>query len=104
MGRLVDDMLVLARADAGGYPLRPVDLYLDEVVADCRRAVDVLATARGVTIRSAASPDIPFRADEDLLRRLVMNVLQNAVQHTPPAAAAAVALPHAAATLHTPPS
>ena len=26
------DMLVLARADAGGYPLRPVDLYLDEVV------------------------------------------------------------------------
>ena len=55
LGRLVDDMLVLARADAGGYPLRPVDLYLDEVVADCRRAVDVLATERGVTIRSAAA-------------------------------------------------
>ena len=52
LGRLVEDMLVLARADAGGYPLRPVDLYLDEVVADCRRAVDVLATERGVTIRS----------------------------------------------------
>lgn len=83
LGRLVDDMLVLARADAGGYPLRPVDLYLDEVVADCRRAVDVLATERGVTIRSNGSPDIPFRGDEDLLRRLVLNVLQNAVQHTP---------------------
>ena len=53
LSRLVDDMLVLARADAGGYPLRPVDLYLDEVVADCRRAVDVLAAERGVTIRSA---------------------------------------------------
>ena len=83
LSRLVDDMLVLARADAGGYPLRPVDLYLDEVVAECRRAVDVLATERGVTIRSGASPDIPFRGDEDLLRRLVLNVLQNAVQHTP---------------------
>ena len=54
LGRLVEDMLVLARADAGGYPLQPVDLYLDEVVAECRRAVDVLATERGVTIRSAA--------------------------------------------------
>ena len=54
MGRLVDDMLVLARADAGGYPLRPVDFYLDEVIAECRRAVDVLATERGVTIRSTA--------------------------------------------------
>jgi len=87
---LVADMLVLARADAGGYTLRPVDLYLDEVVADCRRAVDVLATERGVTIRSAASPDIPFRGDEDLLRRLVLNVLQNAVQHTPSGGSVAV--------------
>jgi len=83
LGRLVDDMLVLARADAGGYPLRPVDLYLDEVVADCRRAVDVLAVERGVTILSAGAAEIPFRGDEDLLRRLVLNVLQNAVQHTP---------------------
>src|SRR6185503_19920597 len=43
LGRLVEDMLVLARADAGAYPLQPVDLYLDDVVEDCRRAVDVLA-------------------------------------------------------------
>jgi heavy metal sensor kinase len=90
LGRLVEDMLVLARADAGGYPLRPVDLYLDEVVADCRRALDVLATERGVTIRSGGSPDIPYRGDEDLLRRLVLNVLQNAVQHTPSGGSVAV--------------
>ena len=83
MSRLVEDMLVLARADAGGYPLRPVDLYLDEVIAECCRAVDVLAAERGVTIRSSAAPEIPFRGDEDLLRQLVLNVLQNAVQHTP---------------------
>ena len=75
-------MLVLARADAGGRPLRLVDLYLEEMVADCRRAVEVLATERGVTIESGASPEIPFRGDEDLLRQLVVNVLQNAVQHT----------------------
>jgi heavy metal sensor kinase len=90
LGLLVEDMLVLARADAGGYPLRPVDLYLDEVVGDCRRAVDVLATERGVTIRSNGSPDIPYRGDEDLLRRLVLNVLQNAVQHTPSGGSVAV--------------
>jgi two-component system OmpR family sensor kinase len=90
LSHLVEDMLVLARADAGGYPLRPVDLYLDEVVADCRRAVDVLATERGVAIHSAGSPEIPFRGDEDLLRRLVVNVLQNAVQHTPAGGAVAV--------------
>ena len=90
LGRLVEDMLVLARADAGGYPLQPVDLYLDEVVAECLRAVDVLATERGVAIHSTGGPDIPFRGDEDLLRRLVLNVLQNAVQHTPSGRSVAV--------------
>lgn len=92
LGRLVEGMLVLARADAGGYPLRPVDLYLDEVVADCCRAVDVLAAERGVTIRSDPSPETPFRGDEDLLRQLVLNVLQNAVQHTPAGGSVAVRL------------
>jgi signal transduction histidine kinase len=90
MSRLVEDMLVLARADAGGYPLRPVDLYLDEVIAECCRAVDVLAAERGVTIRSNAAPEIPFRGDEDLLRQLVLNVLQNAVQHTPAGGSVAI--------------
>jgi len=83
LSRLVEDMLVLARVDAGGYELRPVDLYLDDLVADCRRTVDVLATERGVTIHAAGASEIPFRGDEDLLRQLLLNVLQNAVQHTP---------------------
>jgi signal transduction histidine kinase len=86
LSRLVDDMLVLARADAGGYALRTVDLYFDELVAECRRAVEVLASERNVTIRSAGPTDIAVRGDEDLLRRLVLNILQNAVQHSPPGA------------------
>lgn len=92
LGRLVDDMLVLARADAGGYALRLVDLYFDEVVADCRRAVGVLANERGVTIRLAGATDVSVTGDEDLLRRLVLNILQNAVQHSPAGADVEVAL------------
>jgi heavy metal sensor kinase len=94
LGRLVDDMLVLARADAGGYPLRPVDLYLDEVVIESQRAVEVLAAERGVTIRSAPLPEIPFRGDEGLLRQLALNVLQNAVQHTPPGGCVTIDVTH----------
>jgi signal transduction histidine kinase len=99
MSRLVEDMLVLARADAGGYPLRPVDLYFDEVIAECCRAVDVLAAERGVTIRSSGAPEIPFRGDEDLLRQLVLNVLQNAVQHTPEGGSVAIAIERDAAVV-----
>ena len=91
LSRLVADMLVLARADAGGYQLRPVDLYLDELIADCRRAVDVLAAERGVIVDSTDMPELPFRGDEDLLRQLVLNLLQNAVQHTPSGASVTIA-------------
>src|SRR5258706_3934317 len=76
-------MLVLARADAGGYPLRPVDLYLDDVVDECRRAVAVLAADRGITVTSSGPADVPVRGDDELLRRLLVNLLQNAVQHMP---------------------
>jgi signal transduction histidine kinase len=84
LGALVEDMLVLARADAGGYPLRPSDFYLDDALDQCRRAVSVLAADRRVTVTATGAADVPIRGDEELLRRLVVNLLQNAVQHTPP--------------------
>ena len=90
LGTLVDDMLVLARADAGGYPLRPVDLYLDDVVDECRQAVAVLAADRGITVTSSGTADVPVRGDEELLHRLLVNLLQNAVQHTPKGGAVSV--------------
>ena len=92
LSRLVEDMLVLARADAGGYVLSPVDLYLDEVVSDCRRAADVLAAGRGVTVTASRSGEVPFRGDEALLHRLLQNLVQNAVQHTPPGGTVAIDL------------
>jgi two-component system OmpR family sensor kinase len=84
LSRLVDSMLVLARADAGGYPVRPVDVYLDEIVAECCQAVALSCEQRGIVLSAGPFPETAFRGDEDLLRQLVLNVLQNAVQHTPP--------------------
>jgi signal transduction histidine kinase len=84
LGHLVDDMLVLARADAGGYPLHRVDLYLDELVTECGRTVDVLARERGIAVETSSPQDVAFVGDEDLLRRMLLNVVQNAVQNTRP--------------------
>jgi two-component system, OmpR family, sensor kinase len=83
LGQLVADMLVLARADSGGYPIRATDLDLSEVVDDCRRAVRVLASERGVQIQSADLTETPVHGDEDLLRRLVINLLNNAIEYSP---------------------
>lgn len=92
LGRLVDDMLVLARADAGKYPLRIADLYLDDVIADCCCGLEVLSRSRQVSIRLETPRDVAFRGDEELLRRLVDNIVQNAVQHTAAGGTVAVTL------------
>jgi heavy metal sensor kinase len=97
LGRLVEDMLVLARADAGGYPLRPVTLYLDELVDECRRPLDVLAAERGVTVRVSSPPEISFAGDEHLLKRMLVNLGQNAVQHTKSGGAVSISLSNGSA-------
>jgi len=43
----------------------------------------VLAAERGIIVASSGPHDIPVRGDEELLRRLLVNLLQNAVQHSP---------------------
>ena len=83
LARLVDDMLVLARADAGGYPVVASDVDLREMAADCVAAVQVLADERGVALEAALEPVARVRGDESLLRRLLLNLLANALEHTP---------------------
>lgn len=83
LGRMVEDMLVLARADAGGYALMRRLLYVDEVVEECVRAVSMVAATRAIRIVTTIQNDVSLYADDNLLRRLVMNLLDNAVQYTP---------------------
>lgn len=85
VGRVLDDMLMLARADAGGYALNPRPLYLNEVAQECCAALRSVAQARNVVVDAALDDDVLLNADEDLLRRMLLNLVQNAVQHSPSA-------------------
>jgi heavy metal sensor kinase len=84
LSRLVDDMLSLARADAGQRPLEIRELYLNDLAEECCRATQVLALQKGISLSLQPSPDISVRGDEDLLRRLILNLLDNAIKYTPP--------------------
>jgi signal transduction histidine kinase len=82
LARLVDDMLVLARADAGGYPMVPAEVDLDAVVGECVRELTPRASAKNIRVTSHLEP-ISVTADEALLRRMFGNLLTNAVIYTP---------------------
>src|ERR1022692_1068171 len=83
LSRLVDDLLNLARADAGHVRLQPQDFYFNDLLADCCRSVQSLASARKIQLEWRCAGDVPFRGDEELLRRLVVNLLDNAIRYTP---------------------
>jgi heavy metal sensor kinase len=83
LSRIVEDMFTLARADVGRQVLRPCDFYLDELVMEAARAASVLASSKGVEVTVAPAPETPFHGDEGLLRQMLLNLLDNAVKHTP---------------------
>ena len=82
--RIVRDLFLLARGDAGQYPLRSERFYLDDVVAQTLHGFRTLAAERGVTLHEERAPDLVMRGDEDLVQRLVANLVENALKHAPP--------------------
>jgi signal transduction histidine kinase len=89
MRRLVGDLLLLARADAGRVgPRRDCDLgeIVTEAVAEVRPVADHhrLELDLGAPIAVAGNPDD--------LHRLVVNLVENGVRHTPPGSTVSVAV------------
>jgi two-component system OmpR family sensor kinase len=83
LARIVEDLFTLTRADAGEYRLAHTDFYLDELVADCVRATRALAQAKNIALVAVTPEEMPVHADEDLLRRMLLNLLDNAIKYTP---------------------
>ncbi len=84
MRRLVADLLLLARADAGRVaPHRPVDL--SDVVTDAAAELEPVAGDHEISV--AAQPGVQIQGERDELHRLVLNLLENALRHTDPGTA-----------------
>jgi two-component system OmpR family sensor kinase len=90
MGALVDDLLLLARLDSG-RPLQHAEVDLTRVV------LDAVVDARALGPEHQWKLNLPEReiivtGDENPLRQVVVNLLANAVEHTPPGTQVSVAL------------
>ncbi|MFC9555954.1 ATP-binding protein [Rhodococcus sp. NPDC056960] len=86
MQLLVDDLVLLARADERGLPLRVTDVDLDDVVD-----TEVRRTRLGdrVTVKAEVTP-VRIRGDADQLSRAVRNLIDNAVRYAATTVTAAV--------------
>jgi signal transduction histidine kinase len=83
LGHIVEDLLMLARADAGERPIARARVYLDDVALDAAGAARAVAESRGVTLSVTEFEEAIVDGDAALLRQLTMILLDNALKFTP---------------------
>jgi signal transduction histidine kinase len=83
MTQLVGELLTLARADAGQQLLTREQLELGELVQSVVQSMQPLATERGVQLSEQVQPHVTVSGDQMRLTQLLINLVDNALRHTP---------------------
>jgi len=91
--RLVNELLVLTRADAGVLQLEILPLDLAELARERCELLSTLAVHKRVTLEVASAPHLPrVLADRDRLSQVLDNLLDNAIRHAPADSAITVSI------------
>jgi signal transduction histidine kinase len=92
--RMVEDLLFLARLQAGQLILDPGDVDLTEIARNCIEALQPRAAKLGVTLTFHAPQSLPMTGDAHRLGQLLDNLTSNALKFTPAGGRVTVALEH----------
>jgi signal transduction histidine kinase len=85
LGALIDDLFELSRLESGELRWSMQQVALDELVDDAVEAMRPAAEASSVAVRAVLEADNPLAtADAARLQRVLFNLIQNAIRHTPP--------------------
>jgi signal transduction histidine kinase len=90
LGFLVDDLFELARIDAGALTLELREAPLAGLIRSCLRGLEAEAQARRVALSAQIDGDTPVVCAPDKVERVLLNLLTNALRHTPSDGAVAV--------------
>jgi signal transduction histidine kinase len=82
MQALCENLLALARLDAGPAPVRSQEVSLRDLVQECWRPFDARARQRGLLFANDVGGETTVATDPDQLRVVISNLLANAVVYT----------------------
>lgn len=82
MSQIINDLLLLSRADLGEIVLDMIPLRLDKLVKEVAQQAAILAQVNFVTVSLGQVEDITIRGDELRLRELLLNLMDNGVKYS----------------------
>lgn len=85
MERIIEDLLQLAKSDAGGMPMEIIDLSLSDLILEVYMQGRALAEGREleVELKLEVDKEIRISGDELRLRQMFLNLIVNAIKYTP---------------------
>ena len=83
MSSLIDQLLTLARADAGKEQWNFAEIDLGKLISNLSTDAEILCQEKGLNFQLGQTHDLVVKGDEARLRELFMNVLDNAIRYTP---------------------
>ena len=87
-------LLRIAQIESGSRRANFVDLDLSSLLANLAITYSAVAEDMGKTLVSSVDPDIHVRGDRELLTQLFVNLIENALRHTPEGATVSMSLAH----------
>ena len=81
MTRIVNDLLSLARMDAGQAIVKTEKLDLSDVALEVVERLATLARQKGVELAAGDLPEVSIRGDRQLLVQMLSNLVENAIKH-----------------------
>ncbi|UIJ70616.1 PAS domain-containing sensor histidine kinase [Aurantimonas sp. HBX-1] len=80
--RLINDILDMAKIEAGRLILNPEEVDLAETVAEAMKIVEIQAARKQLTLAVAAPERLQIRSDRRATKQILINLLSNAVKFT----------------------
>jgi signal transduction histidine kinase len=84
LNHLIDDLFELTKLDTGHLEMEFVEASLRDLISDVMSSMSVRAEQHQITLHADLKPDIdPVRMAPDKIQRVLQNLLDNAIRHTP---------------------
>ena len=82
LNKIVDDLMLLTQTDNRRYQLQKVAFQLDEIIQETVEDIKTLGEGRPIDIQFIHCDPVVFDGDEQLIRRLLLNLSDNALKYT----------------------